>query len=197
MTAPFSILSLSGRDQWQRPGSGEAAVILIDAQNEYLSGPLALEGIEGALKEISALREIARREGWPVVHVRHQGQAGGPFDLEAPRGAFIEAVAPADGETVVTKTFADAFAGTDLKAQLEKTGVSRVIVAGFMTHNCVSSTVRRAVVEGYGVAIVASATATRALPLLGRAFSAAEVQTASLAALGDAHAVILADTEKL
>jgi len=195
MSPPFTLLSLRGLDRWVRPAPGEAALLIIDAQNEYTSGPLRLPDAKAALTEIIALRARAAHYGWPVVHVRHRGQAGGPFDLDAPRGAFIAGAEPAAGEAVVTKHFADSFADTDLRAVLDALGVKRLILAGFMTHNCVSSTARRAVVEGYGVAIVASATATRALPAPdGSALNAQAVQRASLSALGDAHALILPDT---
>ena len=49
---------------------------------------------------------------------------------------------PAVGEAIVEKTFASAFAGTQLENLIGGAG-SAVVFAGFMTHNCVSSTVRR------------------------------------------------------
>lgn len=197
MTHPKTIIELANRAGWIRPEPGKAAVLIIDAQNEYLEGPLKLDGMVAAMAEVIALRSAAAVHGWPVVHIRHKGGTGSLFDLSAHRGAFIAGAEPAEGEAIVTKTFADSFAATDLHEVLERLGVKQLIIAGFMTHNCVSSTVRRAVVEGYKIAVLASATATRALPLGDRVVSSTELQAACLAGLGDTHAAILSDTSVL
>jgi nicotinamidase-related amidase len=59
------------------------------------------------------------------------------------------------------------FFQTDLGAQLEKTGRQDLVLAGFMTHMCVNSTARDAFNLGYRPTVVASATATRDLPVPG------------------------------
>ena len=70
-----------------------------------------------------------------------------------------------------------------------------MILAGFMTHNCVTATARSA--EDYGIrtTIVAAATASRALPdsLSGQIIPADVVQASALAALADRTSVIVQD----
>lgn len=62
-----------------------------------------------------------------------------------------------------------------------------------MTHNCVSSTACAARDLGYGVTVVAGVTATRDLPDgKGGIDPASVLQTASLAALADRIAVVVA-----
>ena len=173
---------------------GDSAVIVIDAQREYEEGPIALPAVHSAIAEISALIARARRHERPVVHVAHQGKAGGLFDPSA-GGAIIKALEPHDGETVVHKTLPNAFAGTDLDATLKGLGVKKLVVVGFMTHMCVSSTVRAALDLGYATTVVANATATRDLPSVvgdGMTVSWESVQQASLAALADRFAVVVA-----
>ncbi len=81
--------------------------------------------------------------------------------------------------------------GTDLQARLEQAGVKDVVLAGFMTHMCVNSTARSAFNLGFRPTVVAAATATRDLPGPdGGVVPAAQLQAASLAALGDLFAVI-------
>ena len=63
-----------------------------------------------------------------------------------------------------------------------------MIFAGFMTHNCVSSTVRAGRDFGYAMTVAADACATRDLPCPGGVIRAADLQAAELAALADAHA---------
>jgi nicotinamidase-related amidase len=75
---------------------------------------------------------------------------------------------------------------------LKTANASNLVLAGFMTHMCVNSPVRGAFNLGYSPTVVASATATRALPGLGDATVSAEaMQAASLAALADLFAVVV------
>ncbi|AXS39114.1 cysteine hydrolase family protein [Breoghania sp. L-A4] len=190
--APKTLRAMAGAPAWQHPGAGEAAVVLIDAQREYTIGALPLHGVTPALAEISRLRARASAMGLPVIHVRHAGAPGGLFDLDGPGGAFCDEAVPRDGEAVIDKSLPNAFAGTDLAARLEALGIRRIVVAGFMTHMCVSSTVRAALDLGFSSAVIGSACATRALPTPHNGpIAAADLHRASLAALSDRFADIL------
>lgn len=191
---PKTLLELAGAPGWDTPAAGEAAVILIDAQNEYVSGALPLEGVEAALVEISRLRKRAVELDLPVIHVRHLGRAGSLFDPEASRGQFCGEAMPDEGEIIVGKMLPNAFAGTDLKEQLDRLGIRKIIVAGFMTHMCVSSTVRAALDLGISSAVVARGCASRALPVPGGGvLTGAEVHRAALTELADRFALVLED----
>lgn len=169
---------------------GMAPLVLIDCQNDYLSGPLALAGIDAAVEATGRLLDAARARGSKVIHVVQRGAAGGLFDLNGPGGAIIDRLAPRAGESIVIKTRPNGFSDTSLLAELGDAG-GEMIVAGFMTHNCVSSTVRAALDLGILPTVVADATATRDLPLSGGIVSAADLQRAELAALADRHAVVV------
>lgn len=169
---------------------GAAPLVLIDCQNDYLDGPLALSGIEAAVGAAGRLLDAARARGSRVIHVVQRGVAGGLFDLEGSGGAIIERLAPQAGESVVIKTRPNGFSGTTLLDELGDTG-NGLIVAGFMTHNCVSSTVRAALDLGILPTVVADATATRDLPVPGGIVTAVDLQRAELAALVDRHALVV------
>ncbi len=188
MTEARTIIELAGR-RIAAPPLGEATLVLIDYQNEYCEGPLKLIGVEAAIGRASALLQAARRAGAKIIHVAHKGATGGLFDRAQKRGQFIDAMKPAVGEAIVEKTFASAFAGTQLESLIGGAG-SAVVFAGFMTHNCVSSTVRAGIERGYAMTVAADACAARDLPLAGRVIPAAELHDAELAGLGDAHAAI-------
>ena len=193
MTAPRSLLAMAGAPLDPSP-LDRAALVVIDHQKEYTLGKLPLEGMDSAVAELGALLALARRSGVPVFHIVHHAKPGGLFDPEGPGSAIIPGVEPLDGEAVVVKAMPNAFAGTDLHERIRATGRAELIVAGFMTHMCVSSTVRAAVDLGYRTTVVAGATATRALPdPLGGAMPAAEVQRANLIALADRFAVVVPD----
>ncbi|OJF93902.1 isochorismatase family protein [Pararhizobium antarcticum] len=173
------------------PDLAKATLILIDYQNEYLAGPLALVEPESAVARAARLLAAARAAGSHIIHVAQLGEAGGIFDRASVRGAFIDAVSPVEGEKVVEKVNANAFFETGLQALVGPAGTD-VIIAGFMTHNCVSSTVRAACDLGYAITIVADACATRDLPLPdGTIVAAAMLHRATIAALGDAQGLIV------
>ncbi len=194
-TAPLTLLAMAGASQTPARLS-EAVLLLIDCQNEYLAGPLALPDAGAAASEAADLLARARAAGTPVVHVVHQGGAGGPFDLDAPRGAIMEAVAALPGEAVVRKRLPNAFAGTDLDERLRATGRRELIVVGFMTHMCVSATVRAALDLGWRNTVVATACATRPLPAAvpgdQTVVDADTLHRVELAALADRFAVVAA-----
>lgn len=174
----------------------EATLLLIDIQNEYSEGPLAVPGFDAAAQRAAGLLERARALGTPVIHVRHMGRPGGAFDPEAARGRIHAAVTPAEGETVVEKTLPNAFAKTTLDEILAALGARPLVVAGFMTHMCVSSTVRAALDRAIPATVAADATGTRALPdplaaEHGGELPAEAVHRAALAALADRFAAVV------
>lgn len=195
MTAPKTLLQMAGAPLHPAPLE-RAALVLIDHQREYLDGALALAGMPAAIAELQALLALARAHGVPVFHVVHHGRPGGPaFDPGTPRVEIIPPLAPREDEAVVTKTLPNSFAGTDLHARLQDSGRTELIVAGFMTHGCVSATARAALDLGYRTTIVAAGCATRDLPdpVGGGVVAAETVQRAALAALADRVAVVVAD----
>jgi nicotinamidase-related amidase len=195
MSTPRTLLSMVGLPAHPAPLQ-HAALVIVDAQQEYTSGNLPLAGVDAAVAEAARLLDLARRHGTPVFHVVHHSPAGSPlFNPEGPGSAIIPAVAPRDGEPVVVKGLPNAFAGTDLHERLQATGRTELIVAGFMTHMCVSTTVRAALDLGYRSTVVAAATATRDLPNpVGGVVPAAELQRNELAALADRFATVVKDS---
>src|SRR6185369_11145161 len=162
ITTP-TLLQLAGADL-SFPKLGAASLVLIDLQNEYLTGPLALRGADAAIANAARLLARARNEGATIFHVAHRGRPGGLFDRDAARGGIVPALAPRPDEPVVEKELPNAFAGTDLKARLDAAGHTNIVLAGFMTHMCVCSTARAALDLGFRTTIAATACATRDLP---------------------------------
>jgi nicotinamidase-related amidase len=98
----------------------------------------------------------------------------------------------------VVKNYPNSFVKTDLDEVLRTSNATNLVLAGFMTHMCVNSTARGAFNLGYAPTVVASATATRALPGVdGRPVPAESLQAASLAALADLFAVVVPDADAI
>ena len=197
MTAARTLLQLAGADL--NPAKiSEASLVLIDLQNEYLAGPISLPGAEAAMANSARLLAIARKAGSPVFHVAHRGKPGGLFDRNAERGAIAAGVAPLASEPVIEKELPNAFAGTDLRDRLSATGRKNIVLAGFMTHMCISSTARAALDLGFRVTIDASACATRDLPDgRGGTIEARTIHDVALVELSDRFAIIAHDGNEL
>ena len=176
----------------------DSVLVLIDCQNTYREGIMALSGIEAALDEAARLLAAARQLGIPVFHIQHDAGPGSPYDINQPIGAIADKVAPAANEPVIVKNYPNSFVGTDLEAQIKASGRSNIVLAGMMTHMCVNSTARGAFNLGFAPTVVAAATATRDLPGFdGQTVPAATLQQASLATLSDLFAVIVPNTASL
>ncbi|SEN04643.1 Nicotinamidase-related amidase [Pseudomonas sp. ok272] len=195
MSVPKTMFQLSGRG-YAPANLASATLVIIDAQKEYLSGPLALSGIDAAVDNIKQLLAAARKGGRPIVHVSHKGIVGGMFDPNEERIKFIGGLEPLDDEMRIEKILPSAFHGTELEELLQKRGTQNLIVCGFMSHSSVSTTVRAAKNLGFRCTLVEDACATRDLPYKGGVLTAEQVQQTEMAIMADNFAA-LAQTHEL
>ncbi|MDQ6729818.1 MAG: cysteine hydrolase [Actinomycetota bacterium] len=192
MSEPTTLRALSGLPS--TPASlADSTLIMIDCQNTYVQGVMALDGVAAALDQAAELLERARSAGIPIIHFKHDAGEGSPYDVRAEIGQIVDQVAPHGDETVIVKEFPNSFVQTDLDDRLKAASARNLVLAGFMTHMCVNSTARGAFNLGYAPTVVASATATRALPGTPDTVSSAALQAASLAAIGDLFGIIVPD----
>lgn len=170
----------------------DGILLIIDAQREYTDGLLPLSGVQPAIDALAGLLERARNAGTPIVHVRHQTK-GKVFNPSSSGYEIVAPLAPRSGETIVDKSLPNAFAGTDLAKHLSASGRKNLIVGGFMTHMCVSATVRSATDNGFMSTVAADTVATRDLPDAtgGATISADAINRITLAALSDRFAWIV------
>ncbi|UGA47969.1 cysteine hydrolase [Bradyrhizobium quebecense] len=193
MTAAKTLMQLAGIDLTP-PRLGDSCLVLIDIQNEYLAGPLALPDAKPAIARAAALLSRARESGAAIIHIAHKGAPGSLFDRSAERGAIVAPLKPLPGESVIEKQLPNAFAGTELNAQLAATGRKELVLAGFMTHMCISSTARAALDLGFRTTIDADGCATRDLPDgTGGTIAAKLIHDVALAELSDRFAIIARD----
>ena len=169
----------------------DSTLILIDYQNTYTRGVMELEGWEPALAAAAALLASAREAGAKIIHVMNDGGVGTPYDITAEIGQIHPAVAPVEGETVVVKTVPNGFVNTDLGERVDAAGNKNVIIAGFMTHMCVTFTTEGAFLRGNQPTVVADACATRPLQTAVSNVSAEQLHTGALATIADLFGVVV------
>ncbi|WP_175853170.1 cysteine hydrolase family protein [Burkholderia anthina] len=137
------------------------ALIVIDVQNEYVTGNLPIEypPVDASLANVGRAIDAAHAAGVPVIVVQHVAPAGAPIFAPGTDGVALHpVVAGRPYAHLIVKAQASAFAGTDLAAWLAAHGVDTLAVAGYMTHNCNASTVYHAVHAGLNVEYLADAT---------------------------------------
>jgi nicotinamidase-related amidase len=170
----------------------DGILLIIDAQREYTDGLLPLPGVQPAIDALAGLLDKARAAGAPVIHVRHQTK-GRAFNPSSSGYEIVASLAPRAGETIIDKALPNAFAGTDLAKHLAVSGRKNLIVGGFMTHMCVSATVRSATDNGFMSTIASDTVATRDLPDAtgGPTITADAINRITLAALSDRFAWVV------
>ncbi|HEX2316343.1 MAG TPA: isochorismatase family protein [Thermomonospora sp.] len=191
MTVSTTLRDVIGLDG-TLPALSASTLIMIDFQNTYRTGVMALPGADQALAAAARLLDRARAAGTPVVHVVNDGGEGGPYDIRAEIGRIDTRVAPRNGEPVVVKGFPNAFHETDLLEVLRGLDAGPdLVLAGFMTHMCVQFTAQGAFNLGYRPTVVAEACATR--PLAGpdgAPIPADALHAAALTTIGDLFGLV-------
>lgn len=199
MSQPSTLLELSGGQPATLDWSN-CVLVLIDYQNEYVNGAMAL-GQSGAAAIANArlLLAKAREQGIPVFHIAHHGEENSNvFDPLSAKVDIVADLTAIDGEETIVKKYPNAFNDTPLNELILATKKQQIVFAGFMSHMCVSSSVRAAFDLGFENFVCHDACATRDLPSISGAnikpqtISADLMHNTAMAALQDVFATLVA-----
>ncbi len=130
----------------------KSVVLIMDFQERIVNN--VASDPERVLKNASQALQAARQAGIPVIYVVHRG---GAFQEYAPDVEIHPGVAPAAGETVITKTRPGPFSTTALDVNLREMGKDTLVVMGVATSGCVLSAVRWANDINYKFIVLADA----------------------------------------
>lgn len=197
--SPHTLRQLYGLQPTDRIAIRHTAVVLVDFQEEFFRGQLAIANAPAAAERAAALLTWARQHGVAVVHVRNVAKPGSVvFAPESPTTAIVAPLAPREGEILITKSTGGGFTKTTLDQVLRTRGVDTIIVGGIMTHLAVAMTTQDGTVLGYRVVVAGDATTTRDLPGVGDTppVPRAQLQQAALAAIADRFADVMT-TERI
>ncbi|CAG4890502.1 cysteine hydrolase family protein [Paraburkholderia saeva] len=137
------------------------ALIVIDVQNEYVTGDLPIEypPVDVSLANIGRAIDAAQAASVPVVVVQNLAPATSPIFATGSEGAALhDVVASRKHDHEITKSLPSAFTGTDLADWLAQHQIDTLTVTGYMTHNCDASTINHAVHAGLAVEFLHDAT---------------------------------------
>lgn len=156
-----------GRDR--KLVAARTAILVVDAQNAELEPEILAKYPqfdraihERALPALKRLVEGGRSRGVEIVYTviealtrdgRDRSLDHKLSNILVPRGSplakVIDAVAPRDDEIVLPKTSSGVFNSTSIDYVLRNLGVENVVVAGFVTDQCVDMAVRDGADRGY------------------------------------------------
>jgi nicotinamidase-related amidase len=176
------------------------ALIVIDVQNEYITGNLPIEypDVNVSLANIGRAMDGAQAHGVPVVVVQNFAPAAAPiFARGSALAELHETVNSRPRAHYVEKSLPSAFAGTDLANWLSANDIDTLVIAGYMTHNCDDSTVKQAMHAGLAVEFLVDATGS--VPYENRAgqASAEEIHRVFAVVMQSRFAAVLTTEEWL
>jgi nicotinamidase-related amidase len=183
----------------QLPAS--ATLILIDVQDGFDAPYWGERNNPDAERNIERLLARWRASSRPVIHVRHDSvEPDSALRPDSPGNAIKHEATPGTGEPVIGKHVNSAFIGTDLEARLRAHASDTVVLCGFTTNHCVSTTARMAGNLGFRTLVLSDSTvayAMRAPGPGGRLIPATEMHEVGLAELNREFATILTTDELL
>src|ERR1700712_6063523 len=141
----------------------QRALIVIDVQNEYVTGklPIGYPSLEVSLPNIMMAMDAAADANLPIVLVQHVGPASSPIFAKDSHGAELhESIAGKPHDHLVQKSGASALDGTDLADWLTTRHIDTITIVGYMTQNCDEATARDASQRGLTVELLSDATGT-------------------------------------
>jgi nicotinamidase-related amidase len=169
------------------------ALILIDVQKGFDDPSWGRRNNPGAEAVIARLLGVWREAGRPLYHVQHLSRrAGSPLHPSGPGVAIKDEVKPLPGETVIQKNVNSAFIGTDLEERLRRAGIKTLVLTGFCTDHCVSTTTRMAANLGFTAIVPADAAVTfDRTGYDGKLYVAEEIHRTALASLHGEFATVV------
>lgn len=174
--------------------SPRRALIVIDVQNEYISGKfrIAYPPVSDSLAQIERAMDAAKAAGVPVVLVEHVLPPEAPIFARGSEGVKIFAtIASRPHDLRVTKTLPSCFAGTGLKDWLDGNDVDTLTIVGYMTHHCDDSTTREAMHRGYQIEVLSDATGSLSYANQAGSASAEQIHKTTLVVMQAGFAAVM------
>ena len=174
------------------------ALLLIDVQEGFKDPYWGKRNNPNAEKNIKALLNKFREIGHPVIHVQHLStNPSSPLRPGQSGANPMAETSPLGNERIFQKQVNSAFIGTDIENYLRHEGIQSLIMLGFTSDHCVSTSARMAANLGFDVTIVSDATVTFGrVGSNGDMLPAELVHEVSLASLRGEFATVIA-TEDL
>lgn len=138
------------------------AVVVVDLQEAMFDGLVFPPIFEADRLERRAqdLLAWARRTGKQIAFIRHDGPPGHVLEPGAPGWGLRASFDRQDDEPIFSKTVGNAFTDPTFRDWIDGSAVSKIILLGAQTDQCVALTHAGALEHGLSVIVVADAHST-------------------------------------
>ncbi|ACC71888.1 cysteine hydrolase family protein [Paraburkholderia phymatum] len=142
------------------------AIIVIDVQQMFFSGPSPAYRSEAVIDGINRLTSAARKANARVFFVQHESGASGPLARGSDPWQLPVALVREPSDASIYKIVGDSFHETPLADQLGQSDIDSVLICGYASEFCVNATARRAELLGLRTTVVADLHTTQDKPHL-------------------------------
>jgi len=150
----------------------ETALILIDLQQDFLSGtgrmPVGSANAEKVIMTVNQLIRFQEKRGWLIIDVNSQFKKNdiiGNFfrkqaAVEGSEGGKMDPRIVEHGASLFPKSRSSAFSNPYLKAYLQHKEIDNIVICGVYAEGCVRATALDARRAGLGVTLVSDGVAS-------------------------------------
>ena len=139
----------------------KTALVIIDVQNGLFTikdFPIYQEDV--LIKNLQSLIKKARKVNVQIFYIQHNDPKGKRLETGTENWKIRSEITPRSEDFVIQKYNSDSFMNTSLDEELNKRGITRLVIAGLATPMCIDTTVRSAVTHGYKVILIQDAHST-------------------------------------
>ena len=156
-------LTLPDRQDPMTSNSPRRALILVDVQQEYFSGPLEIQypAHSDSLPMITAAIDAAAAAGIPIAVIQHSAGDDAPVFNPTTVGFTLHpeiASRQSPEWKSAVKQFGTVFAGTDVLEWLREHEIDTITLVGYMTNNCILASAAESETHGLAAEVLSDAT---------------------------------------
>ena len=158
------------------------ALLVIDVQNEYFTGRLPVTYPDSSLDNILKAMDHAARSDIPVAIIQHTAPSidSPTFRKGSDEWKLHPEVEKRKRDILIEKNLPGSFTGTELEKWLQKHGIERIAICGYMAQMCCDTTARQAFHLGFQVDFLSDATGTLSVQNGAGSISASDLHRAVL-----------------
>lgn len=158
------------------------ALLVIDVQNDYFSGPHEITWPPRSFESIQRAMDLATANGVPIVLIQQTFRdPNAPLFCKGTPGWEIPApILSRPHDIIIEKPLPGSFTDTNLEEWLRERGIDTVVICGYMTQMCCDTTSRQAVHLGFAVEFLSDATGTHTFTNDAGTVTAEELHRAAL-----------------
>lgn len=175
------------------------ALILVDVQLDYFSGPLEIQfpALDISLPNIVSAIDAATSAGIPIAVIQHNSGDTAPVFNPTLAGFAVHPEVAGRQQAnwkAVTKKFGTVFASTDVLDWLLEHQIDTITLVGYMTNNCILASAAES--ETHGIAAEVLSDATGAINIANAAgFADAEAVHTTLMTVLNSNFAAVATTD--